>query len=319
MFEADLVLLRYSFLKLGRCQDWLARWQFWNLALSRHGFTNRGDLPVAKNFHDAFIAVYKQFAARKGATIWGDKSPNYYDRIQELAEEFPTAKFIIVWRDPVATANAVVRAGLAGSPYFNKKGMKLRSLMGYRVLKRGCDHLRDIGRDACEINYEDLVREPSSVMQVVCQYLQIPYMQEVSDLRDADRSSVPESKHHALLQGETIVSEQRREVLDPSFRAKARRYANWWQLWSGGEWPPFPPAQSCNMAFPGISERTWDWISYKMFRGFDALTRLAFCFVPLSWLARYRKFARKKYQAAGNFEKEKKDLDLAFEFLNQSI
>src|SRR5579883_3339234 len=57
MFEADLVLLRYSFLKLGRCQDWQARSQVWNVAHIRHGFTNRVDRPGAKNFHDALIAV----------------------------------------------------------------------------------------------------------------------------------------------------------------------------------------------------------------------------------------------------------------------
>ena len=62
------------------------------------------------DFPTAFTAVHQAFAGRKGAVIWGDKSPSYDDSLPVLARLFPQARFVIQWRDPVTTANAVARA-----------------------------------------------------------------------------------------------------------------------------------------------------------------------------------------------------------------
>jgi Sulfotransferase family len=121
MYEADLILLRSVFFKSRRFCDWAQRWQFWDKAFTRHNldpdeFARKG----IGDFPTAFAAVHTEFAKRKGATIWGDKSPNYYDRLRYLAGIFPQAKFIIVWRDPLGTANSIARAAATGNHYFNR-------------------------------------------------------------------------------------------------------------------------------------------------------------------------------------------------------
>src|SRR5579872_453604 len=288
MYEADLLLLRMSFFKRSRYNDWRERWQFWSETLSRHGF-DPADFPAAvNNFRDAFIAVHREHAVRRGAVIWGDKSPNYYNRLIELAEEFHFARFIVVWRDPLATTNAIERAARGGSSYFAKKGMKLRSLLGYKKFKMQCDELRFRGRQVHEINYEDLVRHPAATMEGVCEFLQIPYFPELSDLANADRSSIPPGEHHALLRGSTIVSGERVQLLDPAFRSKVIRYVNLWHRQYAGLWPPKPEPASDAREIPDIIERICDQTSYGMLSASEALTRWIFCFAPLSWLRRYR-------------------------------
>ncbi|MFZ0771143.1 MAG: sulfotransferase [Candidatus Sulfotelmatobacter sp.] len=125
-FEADLWLLRSVFRKpvfrkpAGYC-DWAARWEFWNSALTRHGIS-ANDLPRGvADYPTAFTAVHKAYAARKGAVIWGDRSPIYYDSLPALARLVPQARFIIQWRDPVATANAIARAAQSGDHFFQQR------------------------------------------------------------------------------------------------------------------------------------------------------------------------------------------------------
>src|SRR5579863_8579160 len=74
-FEADLWLLRSVFRKPAAFCDWAARWEFWNSAFTRHGIT-ANDLPRGvADYATAFTAFHRIYAARKGAVIWGDKSP----------------------------------------------------------------------------------------------------------------------------------------------------------------------------------------------------------------------------------------------------
>lgn len=295
MYEADLLLLRASFSRPGRYKDWRERWPFWSDSLSRHGLDGADFSSDLNNSRDAFIAVHREYAARRGAVIWGDKSPNYYDRLVALAEEFYGARFIVVWRDPLATANATERAARAGSPYFAKKGTKLSSLLGHKKFKRQCDELRRRGRAVYEVNYEDLVQDPCSTMISVCQFLQIPYLDELSNLEGADRSSIPPGAHHTFLRGSVIVSEERQQLLDLAFRAKVTRYVNLWHSQYAGLWPPRPKPSDDAPEVPGIFERSVDKVCYTALSAVESLKRWAFCFVPLSWLRWRRNIAIRKH------------------------
>ncbi|MGA7382793.1 MAG: sulfotransferase [Terriglobales bacterium] len=287
MFEADLALLRPLFLKPRRWQDWARRWEFWNQALARHQLRAQ-DIPNSiTGFRDAFTAVHQQYAKRKGATIWGDKSPNYYDRLNEIAEIFPDARFIIVWRDPADTISSMVRAGRVGSDYFGRKGSALRGLLGCQVLKQQCGTLVFQGKPVLQLHYEDLVHQPATVMREVCGFLQIPYTDDLSSLQGADRSAIYDygSKHHALVKGDRIVSAPRPDAIDPALRRKIAGYVARWR--------------GLGQAGPKLPERILDQLEYRGFRGYDRLTALGFCFLPSSLLLKYRAW---KYGRSGSGE-----------------
>ncbi|SPE45002.1 hypothetical protein SBA7_610012 [Candidatus Sulfotelmatobacter sp. SbA7] len=284
MFEADLALLQPLFLKPEGWQDWPRRWEFWNQALTRHQLRAQ-DIPAGiTGFRAAFTLVHQQYARRKGATIWGDKSPNYYDRLREIAEIFPDARFIIVWRDPADTISSMVRAGQLGSAYFGRKGSALRGLLGCPVLKQQCDELVSQGKPVLQLNYEDLVNQPAAVMRGVCGFLKISYTDHLSSLRGADRSAIYDygSQHHALVKGDQIVSAPRPDAIDPALRRKIAAYiARWRGLSPTG---------------PKLLERILDQLTYLALRAYDRLTALAFCVLPLSLLSRYR---TRKYGLSG--------------------
>ena len=287
-FEADLWLLRSAFRKPAGYCDWALRWEFWDRALTRHGIS-MSDLPRGvADFPTAFTAVHQAYAARKGAVIWGDKSPNYYDSLPALAKLFPQARFIIQWRDPAATANAVARAAQSGARYFRQRGAYLRGLIGYQVLKSGVDYLVSRGQPVCQVTYEELTSDPAKVMREVCRFLEIPYRDELASLRGADRSATFKGAHHALLHGDKIVSTPRTVVLDQAIRQKIDGYVKLWKHRYNDEWPPSVLSDADDVAMPRLQQRVGDQVAYRALRTFDQFRQVCFAHAPLALLQRYR-------------------------------
>jgi hypothetical protein len=322
-YEADLPLLMPVFLKPARWRDWPERWEFWNSALGRHRVPS-GIAPdrasnhlldrstVPSSFRAVFSRVHRDYAARKGATIWGDKSPNYYDRMTWLAREFPGARFIIVWRSPVDTARSMERAAESGSSYFRKRGIKTRALVGYRVLRTQYQALVLLGVPVHTINYEDLIRDTDATMRGVCEFLQIPFDPRVLTLENSDRSATYDEMHHRVLRGDKVVAHKNRaEVLDAAWRAKIGRYLRLWRRQENGDWPEFPHlvadgAEVANaepgfsgpaLSEPAMSERLIDQASYRFWKFFDWFTAFAYSFVPLGILRRHRDRHREQRRA----------------------
>ncbi|MGA2021201.1 MAG: sulfotransferase, partial [Candidatus Sulfotelmatobacter sp.] len=229
MFEADLLLLRPVFLKPARICDWTQRWEFWNQTFSRHGLDPTEFAGVLPEFRSVFETVHQEYARRKNAVIWGDKSPNYHDQLLRMAKDFPHARFIIVWRSPLEMIGATLRAAATGSRYFRKRGMPWRSLLGYRAFKGQCSQIISAGAAVHQLHYEDLVSDTAAVMQKVCMFLDIPYDHRICTLEGADRSAVYAGRHHNLLRENDIVAGPRRDVIEPSLRRRVMRYVNLWR------------------------------------------------------------------------------------------
>jgi hypothetical protein len=293
-FEADLVCLRSAFLKPKALCDWAERGEFLNDAFRRHGLKATEVGEGISDFIGAFTATHQLFAQRKGATIWGDKSPSYHDSLDRMADYFPHARFIIVWRNPKDTANAVVRAAAKGSSYFNRKGAVLRELLDYEVLKKECDRLLARGKPICQINYEDLIVDTPSVMRQVCDFLQIPYDDSLSDLEGADRSAIYGGPNHANVRGNKIVRDPRPDHLDPTLRAKISQYVALWHQRYGAEWPPYPRPADNDGQPPNRFSRLIDSALNQLFRTRDRISWIAFCFIPISLLRYYRDLKQRR-------------------------
>lgn len=293
-FEAELATLSPVFLKPKSIRDWPLRWEFYNQALSRHGI-EVSELSSADSFEHAFESAHRQYANRKGASIWGDKAPGYYDRMTRLARQFPGSSFVVVWRNPADVARSMVRAASGGASEFLKPGIKTRALMGYKVLRNEYRALIRDGIPVHAVSYEDLVRDPRGTMESVCRFLQIPFDERILTLANADRSAVFEGTHHRALRGNKIVNEfERPEVLDAEWQRKIARYVRLWQKEENG-WPPFPKLKPGDVAEPGWVERQLDGIRYAFWKLFDRFAGAIFSFAPLSVLRRYR--ARKAHSA----------------------
>ena len=297
LYEGELPVMRPLFYGGGAKSDWLERWEFWNQALTRHRI-DAEVIPPGLDIRSATEVVCKQYAKRKGATVWGCKSPAYYDCLPQLAREFPSAKFIVIWRDPIAICSSIVRAA-PGSHYFSRRGMALRALLGFEELKRGCDQLAGEGAMLHQFHYEDLVRDPAAELTKICEFLKIPFDARMLSLEDADRSAIYSADHHALVNGKGIVNAGRRpEVLPAAIKGKIQRYICLWKNRSAGRWPIHPKQPDSGTRPPGVLERWSDKHAYFWLARYDSFVLLIYSFLPLWILSGYR--AIRNWAAAEN-------------------
>lgn len=294
MYESDVPLLSSLFLLPRKSSWWLNKVDSWNGALTRHKIDptaipeNIGDLP------GAFSAVAQQYAKKKGATVWGCKSPSYYDCMTELAGWFPHAKFIVIWRDPADVCRSIVRAA-EKSPWFARYGMDLRALLGYRRMKKEADELTRRGAAIHQLQYDDLVRDPTAAVTAICDFIGVPFDPRMASLEGADRSAVYNGDHHSMVKSSSIVAKRERpEVLSPELKSKVERYVVYWREESGGVWPVKAAVSEGTVAATWF-ERTADRARHGALRGFDQVSPFLYSFVPVAVWQKYRQM-KSKYQ-----------------------
>ncbi len=289
MYEAELPLLQALFSRSGANRDWLNRWDFWNGALTRHGLAPEEFPSRPGSFRGAVETVYGRYSSRTGATVWGEKSPNYWDRMDRIHDWFPDARFIVVFRDPQAVCRSVIEAGQDGG-YFAKRGMPLRALLACEMLKSQSDELRKRGAPLHVLEYEDLVRNPAATLGGICDFLGLPFEPKMASLGDADRQGFYDGSHHALAKGDRIVaSRERKDLVPPDFSRKIDGYIAYWHGKYSGKWPAHPAPGMRSAPAPGRFERMADQALFRLLRKFDAAVAAVYCRAPLSLLNRYRK------------------------------
>jgi hypothetical protein len=288
MYEGELPVLWPLFLP-GRHADWQAKWDLWNQALRRHGIAGRNISSGIRDLKTASLAVYVEYARKKGALIWGEKSPNYYDCLCRLARLFPNAKFILIWRSPVEICSSVIRAA-ESSPWLARPGTTHRALLGCERFKKECNRLLKLGAPVYQLQYEDLTLNTEDVMQRICKFLGIPFDARMTILADADRSAIYAGDHHAMVRGSAIVSShERTDVLPRSLRKRIERYMQWWRREYQEDWhlvAHLPENRECGEL--SFLERVWCGALYRGLRTYDLLIKLGFCSTPITLWKAYR-------------------------------
>jgi hypothetical protein len=287
MYEDDLPLLWPLFIGGRAKRDWLARWDFWNSGPERHKFDLAHAPATIPTLKDAMEFAYKS----AGTAIWGAKSPNYFDSMTKLAQIFPGARFIIIWRDLRGICSSVTRASQKPT-WFARVGMAHRTILGYHEMKVQRDRLVNADLPVHEIYYEDLVSNPAETMQGICKFLQIRFEPSMCSLRNADRSAVFNHEHHALVNSSEIVSSQDRpDVLSVRVKSKIAQYTRLWKEKYAGQWPAYE-ADPRDHKKPSQIERVMDRLIYRGLRAYDLGIVFIYCYTPMFLLRAYRSSQR---------------------------
>ncbi len=99
-----------------------------------------------------------------------DKTPRYYLIIDEIARIFPDAKFIFLFRHPLAVVSSILETYNKGKigTYWNR----IDIFEGPRLLAQG---FRSFQQTYLVVQYEDLIVDAQKCIQGICDYLAIPY------------------------------------------------------------------------------------------------------------------------------------------------
>lgn len=108
-----------------------------------------------------------------------DKTPRYYEILQELVELLPDSKVIILKRNPVAAACSMIST-------WDKKNVDdlfefERDLLYAPFLMQDFLQKNEENVNVIQVRYEDLLENPESEISNLCRFLDIPFNEDYLD------------------------------------------------------------------------------------------------------------------------------------------
>lgn len=113
-----------------------------------------------------------------GPRYFLDKTPRYFLIVPDLARLFPAARFVLLWRNPVAVLASQLTTYMSDGDW-TKLGNFRPDLL--EAPGRLLEARRLLGTAAFELSYESLVKDPEGVLSNLCAYLDIEYLPDMQE------------------------------------------------------------------------------------------------------------------------------------------
>lgn len=143
-----------------------------------------GEEDYVESLRRMYVYLYQRALSNSGKSHFLDKTPRYYFVIPELSRIFPHAHYIILFRNPLAVLCSIFNNWTRAN-WFLLHNLKPDLIQAPRLLLEGVKLLGDRGE---VVHYEQLLKNPESVLQGICKKLGIGY---VPDMVEYGRHGIP--------------------------------------------------------------------------------------------------------------------------------
>ena len=218
--------------------------------------------------------LYERSLAGSGKTFFLDKTPRYYFVIPELRRVFPDARFVFLFRNPLAVLASILQTWVK-----NEDAGRLRAHWHDLVVapQRLLDGVRSFTPDEIVVRYEELVSAPETVIRSLCERLEVPFFPEMIEYGAAP------SRTQWLFGDQGTVYEKSSPVRGRVDRwREVLKTSPIWQSWAGAYLADLGPAL--------VAELGYDFESL----GKDLLEATA----PSNWMSKIPNFSEKLEPAA---------------------
>jgi Sulfotransferase family len=164
--------------------------------------------------HEMSMNIYRELAGDKECFL--DKTPLYCLIAEELIQTFPEAKFVVLWRHPLAVAASMISTWNRNKWDIEDHGIDLFTGMD-RLMAFAKKHENVI----CQINYEDLVSDSSKSLKKISDYLGWDHLEKVLD------TPLPKGNNGKL--GDPTGVNKYTNVSTESRDAWMNDYSNWFR------------------------------------------------------------------------------------------
>ncbi len=124
-----------------------------------------GERDYLRSLNAFFMGLYEKVCPDE-AEYFLDKTPRYYLNIPMIAEVFPDAKFIFMFRNPLEILASIIET--FGKGRLRIHGNRIDLYKGPKLLAQG---YKLIGGKSIRVNYHDLVENPEGTVSSVLEYL----------------------------------------------------------------------------------------------------------------------------------------------------
>jgi hypothetical protein len=119
-----------------------------------------------------FGHLYARAREAGGKRLFLDKTPRYYSILPELQRVFPEARFLLLYRNPLAVLHSLYRQTWMRRSRTFRPHHRADLLEAPRLLPEGAERL---GQTALVVRYEDLVARPEAEVKRICKWLGVSF------------------------------------------------------------------------------------------------------------------------------------------------
>lgn len=181
-----------------------------------------GEADYWSEIRETVLRLYTK-AAGPDATYFLDKTPPYHHVASEVIELFPDAKFVFLWRNPLAVIASTIETWSGGR--WNLDTYRSALETGLKLLVDAYSKHRD---RVVSVRYEDLVAEPERELGRVFDYLQLEYdasvLSRFADVVFPGRLGDPTGVHRYKRVSTESLERWRQTLRNPLRKWWARRY-----------------------------------------------------------------------------------------------
>jgi len=139
--------------------------------------------------------MFRSYCRNNSKSIWGDKTPSFFRKIDILNLLFPDAKFIHIIRD----GRDVFDSWRKMDP--SKKNVAVAAIEWRYKLSKIEKSLRFVpDKNRLTIRYEDLLEQPEIMIESICSFLGIAYESDMLDFYRKSHCNVGEHHSHLIFQ-----------------------------------------------------------------------------------------------------------------------
>lgn len=165
-------------------------------------------------------------ASNSDAKYFLDKTPRYALIVKEIMEAFPEAKFIFLWRNPLAVIASIMETWAEGQ--WNLHKYKVDLFSGLENLTRAFANKNNA---VCSIRYEDLIDDPKKQGRRIFDYLELNFdpciLSQFGDITFTGRMGDPmAAQYNNTLSCEPLMK-WKRTLQNPIRKVWCERYLKW--------------------------------------------------------------------------------------------
>lgn len=184
----------------------------------------RGRAAYFAGVNRMFTPIVEELLREERRTVFLDKTPRYYEILPELAETFPEARFLILYRNPLAVMRSLWATFLH------------RRWQGFGIFRRDLlvaparlvESARHLEGRVLTLRYEDLVRDASTHVEEICSFIGVDYDPVMLDYGRAGvvswRWGDPQSVYERTRPTDASVEAWWADVANPQFWRAASDY-----------------------------------------------------------------------------------------------
>lgn len=197
---------------------------FWDdFGLDINSFRN--NLSKIKNFNisDGLRCFFNSYASRFGKNRWGDKTPHYLSKMQEINTILPEVRFIHVIRD--GRDVALSYKGLWFGP---EDDTAKQANFWKEKIKNAREQALKLPF-YMEVRYEDLVGSPHNFLTKICSFISIQFSHKMETYYLSANERLMELMDRKNLNGDVIVKKDKRRSIFSlvSQKPDVSRIARW--------------------------------------------------------------------------------------------